>query len=345
MKHFDHIIVGQGLAGSVLALQLEGANKKVLVIDNPSLPSSSKVAAGIWNPIVFKRFTKSWEVDALLPEMFSFYFRMEKKWKIRFLHLRNIAKQFNEEQEKMLWVKKARQEMHAYMDEAIYPDHELTQNDFSLVLNSGNIDVNKFLEATRSEFQNKKSLLPEKFDHALLELNAAGVKYKDYTASSVIFCEGSAVSANPFFNRIPCKPAKGEVLTIRCQGLNLQQIVNKGIFILPLGDNLFKVGATFEWADLSDDPTEKAKQELVEKLDKLLKLPYSIVAHESGIRPSSVDRRPVIGDHPQYPQLKIFNGMGTKAVMLAPYFAQHFIDFMEGRAPLNPEVSTARFKE
>ncbi|MFL5752390.1 MAG: NAD(P)/FAD-dependent oxidoreductase [Bacteroidia bacterium] len=345
MEKYDHIIVGQGIAGSVLATQLLRQKKKVLVIDSPALPSSSKVAAGIWNPVVFKRLTKSWMADELLPELFSFYIEAGKRSGNAFLHPRNIAKQFTEEQEKTFWLKKSAGEMRNYLDELIYNSHSVSGNDYALVLNSGNLDMLKFLESTKQLLQQQHALLQEKFEHDLLTIKNGSVQYKNAEATSIIFCEGYNCIHNPYFNWVPFKPAKGEVLTIKCAGLNLQQIINKGIFILPLGKDLYKVGATYEWEELNGSATEKAKLELVEKLEKVISLPYTITSHESGIRPSTIDRRPIIGNHPEFPVLKIFNGMGTKAVMLAPYFAKHFINFMENKEAIGPEANVDRFKK
>ena len=89
--------------------------------------------------------------------------------------------------------------------------------------------------------------------------------------------------------------------------------------------------------------TEKGKTELVDKLKKVLKIPFEIVNHQAGIRPTVNDRRPLIGLHPKHPTLAIFNGLGTKGVMLAPYFAQQFYSFLEENNVLEQEVDIKRF--
>ena len=77
-KKTDYIIVGQGLAGSILALTLLKKGKSVVVIDNATQNTASKIAAGLYNPVVFKRLVKSWLADDLLPYMDEFYPEMEK---------------------------------------------------------------------------------------------------------------------------------------------------------------------------------------------------------------------------------------------------------------------------
>ncbi len=95
---------------------------------------------------------------------------------------------------------------------------------------------------------------------------------------------------------------------------------------------------------MSEQPTEKGKAFLITQLQKVLKVSFEIVEHQAGIRPTVNDRRPLIGLHPKYTAVGVFNGLGTKGVMLAPYFANQFFDFLENKIPLHKEVDIARFK-
>ncbi len=343
----DFIIVGQGIAGSVLALSLLKSNYSVLVIDDSSLSSCSRVAAGIWNPIVFKRLTKSWLADDVVPELMEFYNDASKLLGVQLIHERAIIKPFTEEQEKNLWFKKAQSD-NRFLDENTYRDLKITGQDtladYSKVLNAGNLDVKLFLEKTREYLMQKGSYLAGGFDHHELHPDDSIISYKSQKAKHIVFCEGHLLSKNPFFSYIPLKPAKGEVLTIRCEGLLLNSdILNKGIFILPLGEHSYKLGATYDWEDLTDTPTEAAKQTLLDKLKAVISVPFEVIAHEAGVRPAVIDRRPVVGTHSVYENHHILNGFGTKAVMLAPYFAKAFVAFMKDGKPLNPEVDPKRF--
>ena len=344
---YDFIIVGQGLAGSVLSLSLIKSGYNVCVIDKPGMSYCSQAAAGIWNPVVFKRLTKSWLADDVVPELISFYSYAEKLFDTKLIHERAILKPFTEQQEKTLWVKKAETE-NAFLDPILYKDLKLTEKnvitEYSKVLKAGNLDVKLFLESTKKYLVSLGSYLEDRFDHNLLKNNHGIVTYNSVSAKQIVFCEGHLISQNPFFKNIPMKPAKGEVLTIYCEGLLLENdILNKGIFILPLGDNTYKVGATYEWEQLDDLATEKAKSELTKKLDAIIHVPYKIMAHEAGIRPAVVDRRPVIGKHSEISNYFVFNGFGTKAVMLAPYFAKKFCQNASRQQKLSFEVDPERF--
>lgn len=347
MKH-DAIIVGQGLAGSVLALTLLKAGYKILVIDDPALSSCSRAAAGIWNPVVFKRLTKSWLADEVVPELQSFYREASALLDVALIRERAIIKPFTEEQEKKLWIQKA-QTGNDFLDPSVYENLKITSSSdtithYSKVRQAGNLDVKLFLDKTREYLQQKESYLGESFDHSLLEHDTAGISYKHIEAKRIIFCEGHLISQNPLFSELTLKPAKGEVLTIRCERLLLQHdIFNKGIFILPLGEHLYKVGATYDWQDLTDKPTGDAGQYLTDKLIAVISLPFTLVNHEAGVRPAMIDRRPVVGSHPHYPNVYVFNGFGTKAVMLAPFFARQLLAFLEDGTALHPEVDPGRF--
>lgn len=352
-KKVDYIIVGQGLAGTVLAHTLLKQNKSVLIVDLPSISAASRVAAGLWNPVVFKRLVKSWMADDLLEYMDNFYPEVELLVNEKFYFKKQIVKPFSEEQEKVLWLKKASQEIGKYLNPAIQSDFltDIIHNPIGAaeVINAGNIDTSVFLNASEAYFKNKQLLLKEVFDYQELVLLAAGVQYKGIIAEKIIFCEGYKGVDNIYFNWLPFKLTKGETLTIRIpllyqKGL-VSKVINKGVFVLPLGDELYKVGATYEWEDLTEVPTENGKAFLVQQLHKLLNVPFEIIAHQAGIRPTVKDRRPLIGLHPEHATIGIFNGLGTKGVMLAPYFAKQFADFLGNGMPLNKEVDIARFKK
>ena len=342
----DFIIVGQGLAGSVLSLQLIDKGYKVVIIDDAS-SSCSRVAAGIWNPVVFKRLTKSWMADEVLPYMLEFYQAQEKKLGTKFITERSIIKLFTELQEANLWRKKAEEEMASYLDKEIFTgslaEHfKVSEIGYAKVLRAGNLDLPVFINAVREFLQKNEMYLSEKFDHS--SFSPSALKSKNIETENVIFCEGYLIRNNPFFNYVPMKPAKGEVLTMQFQNLNLNKdILNKNGFIMPLEDDKFKVGATYNWTDLSEWPTAQGKSELLDKLDKMTNAKGVVVNHEAGVRPSVIDRRPLLGAHPTWKNIYVFNGMGTKGVMLAPFFANHLIEHIIDGKNLNKEVSLARF--
>jgi len=349
MKAYDYIIAGQGIAGTVLAQTLLEQGRSVLVIDNAALSRASKIAAGLYNPVVFKRLVESWLADELLPVMDDFYTAAEKLLNQQFYFEKQIVKIFTEENEKAFWLKKTNEEIGKYLSKNIQDDFLSTiiYNPLgsSEVLQAGNLDTKKFLGAFRDYFIKNNCLLEETFDYSQLQVKEDSVTYKNSTAKKIIFCEGYKAIDNPYFKHLPFKLTKGEIITIKLTDgdeIPTDKVINKGVFILPLGNNTYKVGATYEWTDLTEEPTEKGKSDLSEKLKKVIKVPFTIIDHQAGIRPTVNDRRPLLGLHPQHPALGVFNGMGTKGVMLAPYFAKQLVDFLENNIPLDAEVNINR---
>jgi hypothetical protein len=320
-----------------------------MVIDKPDLSTCSRVAAGIWNPVVFKRLTKSWMIDDLLPEMMSFYRFCEKEMNAELITERNIIKFFSEEHEAELWWRKAQGELKGYLDQNIetfsIKGVRSSGLGFSKVLRSGNLNIPVFLNKTRERLERENSFTNEEFDFGQLKCGDK-VSYKEFVADKIIFSEGYKIKDNPFFNYIPFKPAKGEVLTIECDALQIgKDIINKNMFVMPLENHIFKAGATYNWEQQDDHITTTARMELDSKLQKLLDLPYRVLSQDAGVRPSVIDRRPVVGRHPAHESVYVFNGMGTKGVMLAPYFAKQLANHLSGNGILNPEADVQRFNK
>ena len=140
------------------------------------------------------------------------------------------------------------------------------------------------------------------------------------------------------------REVKGELITIHAPKLKLDCIIKSSVFILPIGDDHYKIGATFNWNDKTSKPSSKAKQELLEKLDKILNVDYVVVDHVAGIRPTVKDRRPLVGVHQKHKQLAILNGLGTRGVLLAPSMAKELYSHLEHQKVLSPEIDISRFK-
>ncbi len=346
MKKLDYIIVGQGLAGSVLAFQLMEQGKKILIIDEEKEFTSSKIAAGLCNPIVFKRLTKSWMIDTLLENAKAFYRKQEQFFGDSFYFDIPLYKLFVSEEEQQFWKQKSNEpELFDWLNPKIeYPFNKEVNNDFGAahVLNSGFLQTAKWLNCFKNYLIEKDAFLPAAFNHIHLKINEHDVEWKDYSAKQIIFCEGYQTRNNPYFNWLPFKLTKGEVLTISFKNLKLNAAINKGVFVLPYNNN-YKLGATYNWSDIDEKPTDSAKELLLNKAKKIIADDIEVVKHKAGVRPTVKDRRPMLGIHPKHNQLAVFNGLGTKGVMLAPYFANKLVDLLLENKPLPNEVNINRF--
>lgn len=346
--NYDFIIVGQGIAGTVLSWTLLLQGKKLLVIDHREKPSSSEIALGIYNPVVFKRMTKSWKADELIPVAEAFYTEMEFALGEKALHKNSILKLFSSRDERTFWEKKMHNgEAMAFLDttkeQSQYTSVVIDDLGSADVLSSGWLNTAKLLSAYRKFLRGNNLLRAEQFDYSQLFVTKERLEYKGITTDKLIFCEGSSATENLFFKNLPFVLTKGEMFTIRIPDFIPQHLISKGVYLLHEYDDVFKVGATYDWDDLTDIPTEKGKLDLVAKLKKVLKVNYEILDQAAAIRPTVKDRRPLIGLHHEDKRIGIFNGMGTKGVMIAPFFAKQFAEHIESGLPLDREVDIKRF--
>jgi glycine oxidase len=342
----DFLIVGLGLAGGVVSEILSNRNKSVYVIDDFNPDSSSLVAAGLVNPVTGRRVVKSWMADELLPFAKKFYRSIEEKSDRFFFHEMDVLEIVHSVKEVNDWTSRmAEPELSSYLNPVvpdIYADKISGYKKIFRITSSGWMNIPAFIEIRRNELARKNLILNQKFEYSDLIISNDSIQYKDISASAIIFCEGVKTTQNPLWQHLPFLPAKGEILTIHCE-LPEDFILMSGMFIIPVGDSKFRVGATYEWNYTDENISEKGKSKLISQLDEFLKVPYEIVDHRAGIRPTVKDRRPIIGKHPLHDNVFIFNGLGTKGVQLAPFFANHFIDHLLNHTTLIAEVNAERF--
>lgn len=338
------LIVGQGIAGSVVALQLIMRRKEIQVFDLPGNNTSSSVAAGIVNPLVFKRMIPGWLAGEALESAKKNYKNIEKLLNKKIWYDIPVSKFLNNNDELIFW--KKNKNASAYIGDIIGSTIGLkVEYGIGIVKGSGFINVPEFLSYTETFLKEIGVLKNERFDYDQLKISQGKVHYKGRDYSNVIFCEGTAVKMNPFFNWIPLVPAKGEILKVRIEGLRRDLIYNKNGFLLPIPgkDNEWLAGATFSWSDLEPIPSESGKVELIEKINKMISLDFSIIDQMAGVRPSSIDRRPIIGQHPEYKNLWVLNGFGTKAVLLSPILSLSLLDAIFYKTPIIAEAGISRF--
>ncbi len=348
MPKKDYIIVGQGLAGTLLSFLLEKEGKDCLVIDPGLDNAASTVAAGIINPVTGRRYVKSWRIDALLPAARQTYAELEQRLGIPLLRDYRILRSIGSVREENDW--HARSLDPAY-ERYILDEAETQAFDGKIEaayaygeLDKGcRVDIAALVRHYRKYLENKSSLLEESFDFEQLQIHEDGIQYRDISARGVIFCEGYRGRYNPYFGYLPFHGDKGEVLIVRIPGANFDKLLKQHLFIVPLHDDLYWIGTTYFRSYETLAPTAEGRTWLENKLREVLRLPFEIVDHKAAVRPTVKDRRPLIGAHPDFSGLWLFNGLGTKGTSLGPYWAAHFVRHLLEGQPLDPEVDLRRF--
>lgn len=344
----DYIIVGCGIAGISFCEQLKKHQKTFVVFDNNSQQSSS-VAGGLYNPVVLKRFTAVWKCKEQLEIALELYKNLETEFGVKLDYKIPVYRKFASLEEQNDWFTAS--------DKPILSEYlfsKLIKNDnpainapfgFGEVKETGRIDVKTLLDVYKNHLLKQQMFFEDLFDHTYLNVEENGIKYKKVKAKQLVFSDGFGIKQNPFFNNLPLVPAKGELLTIYAPDLKIDYVLKSAIFIIPIANHLYIVGATYEWKDLSHQITEAAKNELLDKLKKLINCSFEIVSQVAGVRPTVKDRRPLVGQHPKHKNMFILNGLGTRGVMIGPYVAEQLFNFIEYSQPLDAEIDIKRFEK
>lgn len=344
----DYLIVGAGLAGISFAEVAIENNKSVIVFDNDS-QNSSKVAGGLYNPVILKRFSEVWNASEQLKEMNLFYQTIQKRIDLKVDHKMPILRKFFSIEEQNNWfLASDKKGLSPFLSSSI--KHEQYEGipapfGFGEVLQTGYVNTSLLLNTYRSYLHENGLLQQSEFNYSEMKTMNSYVEYNGITARHIIFAEGYGLHQNPFFNFLPLDGTKGELFVIKAPSLTLDVIVNTSVFILPLGDGFFKVGATYNWKDKSDLPTEEGKLELLDRINEIISCEFEIVSHFAGVRPTVRDRRPLVGTHDTMPQLHILNGLGTRGVMLGPSMAKALYASIEEQIPIASEINWLRFQK
>lgn len=343
----DYIIVGQGLAGSILADHLKEAGCNILVYDDPSLSNSSKIAGGLYNPVTGRVMVKTWKAEALFEYLTDYYPKLEKRTGYYFNHKIPIYRPFISAEELNEWMGKSADVDYSGFIRKVHNKsaygHQVTDDFGGLLLEkSGFVDTGSLLDGVSRELQEAKKIRKEYFNGADILFGEGSVNFKGTLCKGIIFCNGYKSLTQQYFDWIPLRPVKGELLMIKTEE-ELEVIHNRGVFVIPQGEQICKVGSTYDHQNLDEVPTEKAKNVLKQKLDELVKFPYEVVGQMAGVRPATKDRRPLIGKHPKTKGLFIFNGFGTKGVSLIPYYANQLTQHLLNHDMLDDETNIERF--
>jgi len=343
----DYIVVGLGLAGVAFCEILEENNKKFVVFNDQS-QTSSRIAGGLSNPVILKRFTLAWKADELIPESNMFYSKLEHKLQKKFLQDLEIYRRFFSVEEQNSWFEASdKKQLKPFLDPQLVRNYNYqlaAPYNFGSVLQAKKLDTENLLSAYTNYLIKKDLLQAQKFDYNKLIFHNSYLSYRGVQAKKIVFAEGFGLKKNPFFNYLPLQGSKGEYITIRAPLLKAQHAIKSSMFIIPLGNDKYKVGATYNNNDFTNTPTIPAKEQILKKLDEVLLCPYEEVAHVAGVRPTVKDRRPLIGKHPNHEQLLILNGFGSHGVMIAPWAANQLYNHIENNSPISIDADIARFE-
>ena len=318
----DLHIIGQGLAGAILAETAVQQGLRVRVWDDGG-PACSQIAAGLFTPLTGDKLVPSWSLDEALPEVFSFYPAIEKQHDTSFFHPLSICRLFTSAKQREGWDQKTTHAAAREQDVSALP-FEAPWGGITLD-GGGWVDLSALLKLLHERRRSRGEWAEP-----------------DHRAGTTVWAEGARAQQNPLWNDVGWRNAHGDVLTVKIPDLDQSQIYNFGTFLVPLGDQAFRCGATYAWDQDSPAPRDQGRQELELKLKAVLRLPYEVLAHAAGLRPVAHARVPIAGPHPEHKQDWIFNGFGSKGVLYAPWMARRMIRCLMDAEPLPPETWAPR---
>ena len=342
----DYLIVGCGLAGISFAETLREHNKAFIVIDDAS-QRSSLVAAGMYNPVILKRFTEVWKAQEQLEIALPFYEKLEALLNRKIDYKLRVLRRFASVEEQNLWFNATdNPKLEPFLSPKILDNSNTAINaslGFGEVLNAGRIDTDILIEEYIKYLKLNGKFISETFNYKSLITEKDSINYKDIHAKHIVFCEGFGIKNNPYFKSLPLNGTKGELIKIKAPELKMEFSLKASVFLIPEGNDIYSVGATYNWVDKTNKPTEEAKEELVNKVKSILKCNFTVVSQKAGIRPTVKDRRPLVGTHFEFQNIHILNGLGTRGVMIGPYVAKKLYNKTESGIELDSEININRF--
>ncbi len=344
----EFLIIGQGISGTWLSYNFHLQGREFLVIDPDDPNASSRIAAGVINPVTGRRHVSTWMAEELLPFAHNSYQQIGTELGINAISEKSIIDFFPTAQMRVSFMERLEENagfLHKLDEENKFADLLKYEFGCAEIKPVYTVNLQPLLTQWRKKLIAEKKILGEKIDVSELKFVNGRIIYRDIIADQVIFCDGNCSMEHPWFRSLPFAPNKGEIIIAEIADLPPDHIYKKGMVLVPLDEpGIFWIGSSYEWEFENDQPTADFKRKTAELLKNFLKIPFKIIDHKAGLRPATLERRPFVGRHPQFPNIAILNGMGTKGCSLAPYFAKQLTEHLINGTGITPEADISRFR-
>ena len=340
----DILIVGFGLAGLSVANHAFKNDLSFDIIDDSS-QLSSKIAGGILNPIAIKRMKPVWKLEDFLPYALTYYSSLEKLLSSNFITKKKIEVYLQDNYKENLWFEALdNRRLQSYLSTSIEKCSNTCVN-FQNVshIDAYLLDLSTLFSSSQLFYDKVTNFSHQKLEYTNIHITPNYISHQDTLYKHIVFCEGYGIVHNPLFPFLDIYGNKGDYLIIKSPDLNEVKILKSKYFLIPLGNDMYKFGATYQREPLNHIPSKIASQQLLEALDSLLDCPYEIIDQVCGIRPTVKDRKPILGSHNLYKNIHVLNGFGSRGVMTSPLLGKMLIDYIFNGVDLDKEISINRF--
>jgi glycine/D-amino acid oxidase-like deaminating enzyme len=344
---FDYIIIGAGIAGLSLALELDKRKQRLLIIDQFKENSSSRVAAGMLSPIVPRNVQKTWKCFEIFPNVYDYYRKWEEILKEKFIYQIPGLQIHKNASHTKNWIKRSKERGFDILLKDIPPEENNYPFELpfggSINLLSGRLDVQKFMNSAVNYLSKKgHNFKNTRVDYSEINENQNFINFQGHKVKGVIFCEGYGVRNNPWYSNIPLNPSGGDLFTYEIKDLDPSYIYKMKEWIIPIGGNKWLAGSTYHFENDDEKIYPKDAEEMLAQFQEWIKLPIRILDHKKGVRPTVHGRRPFMGSRQDHPRLFVYNGLGSKGSSLVSYFSPNYAEHLVNGKELIQEVDVNR---
>lgn len=345
IKEVDYIIVGLGIAGISFCEQVIKYNKSFIVFNN-SKPGATAKSGGVFNPVILRRFTPFWNNSQFYPAAKTFYAQLVSKLGEEVYQETPILRVFKNVEEQNNWaVASDKLTLKNFLNPRFLSNENpeiYAPFGYGKVLGTARIDLDVLLQGYINFLKTRNVFLNEEFQYENLIEKDGRIVYKGFAAKNIIYCEGPTATKNPFFPKKALICNKGEYLIIKAPELKLKQLLKGPYYVIPMGGDLYKVGATYDRNNDTDSPTVEAREDILVKLRTMIQCDFEVVEQTAGIRPTTKDRRPLLGSLPKHAQMAFFNGLGTHGFLMAPMLSEMLYKHLEQGESIPEEMHINR---
>jgi glycine/D-amino acid oxidase-like deaminating enzyme len=336
---YDHLIIGAGLAGSLLARDLVQRGKRVLVVHDAGIPGASRISAGLLNPITGRRHAPAWKLSRFLPFARQSYRELQREFSIALFQERTITRFFQDEQDRDAWQKR--------MNDPVVQTHSKAaagnewnqlpvHSSFGAVTITGGgvLRTGLLLDGLHAMIRERATMVEGRCEQGVIQIPGEAPCPVSDLSPSVSYCEGHAVLDNPAFASLPFEFSQGDILVIRAPAFPDACVVCRGIYLVPAGNGMFRAGASYDWSSRDPSPTAAGRAWIESRLREFMKVSFEITDHFAGVRLTTRRRHPVVGRHPDDNAVSILNGLGSKGVLYAPGCARQLAELLVQGTPV-----------
>jgi glycine/D-amino acid oxidase-like deaminating enzyme len=320
------VIVGQGIAGTCLGLELERAGVKFSIVADAHDGAASRVAAGLINPVTGQRFVRSWRVDELLPIAYASYAHWERLLSIKLWHPVDIRRALSASDERTARIREkiGKGELRPYA--------AALDGDIVTISGGAWVDLALLLAKARERWIAAGLLHEARFVPDAL------------SSQRVILCVGAGDLVTRYFPGVPATPVKGEMITVESaqDRFDASCVLQDVVWIRATSSREARVGATYEPGVNDTQRTGSARAKLLEAATRLAG-PLRVIGHDGGVRLAAKDRLPVAGWSVVDERVGILGALGSKGALWAPWLARVWAEHLANGSSLETAVSPQRF--